>query len=544
MTAHVEDSTQGNGLRVSEQPSEMQKDILLEAQAATDKEHDLTFLKSVRLYPKAIAWSMLLSTAIIMEGYDTKLVGSLFAQPAFRKRYGSQLPNGSYQISASWQAGLSNGASIGSLIGLFMNGYISERVGFRKTMLGALAFLAVMVFIPFFAPSIEVLQVGQILMGIPWGIFQTLTTSYAAEVTPTHLRAYVTTYVNLCWVFGQLISAGVLRGTLVRTDQWSYRIPFALQWIWPVPLIVGIVFAPESPWWLVRRNRIDEAKAALLRLTSPNRIEFDVDKAIMLMVVTTENEQEAGTGTHYLDCFRGVDLRRTIISCSCWGIQILSGTGLRTYSTYFYQQAGLPTDRAFTMSIVQYAMGIVGVFVAWFLLPHFGRRTIYMWGLACLTSCLVVIGGLGSASSKSSPAFAWAIGSMLIVYTLVYDITVGPICYSLVSEVPSVRLRSKTIVLARMSYNILNIASNVITPYMLNPGAWNWGAKAGFFFGGTGLLSLVLTYFCVPEPKGRTYAELTILFQKRVSARKFSTTFVELSDANGLNRPPSTEKGD
>jgi hypothetical protein len=36
-------------------------------------------------------------------------------------------------------------------------------------------------------------------MGIPWGIFQTLTTSYAAEVTPTHLRAYLTTYVNLCW---------------------------------------------------------------------------------------------------------------------------------------------------------------------------------------------------------------------------------------------------------------------------------------------------------------------------------------------------------
>lgn len=37
-------------------------------------------------------------------------------------------------------------------------------------------------------------------MGIPWGIFQTLTTSYAAEVTPTHLRTYLTTYVNLCYV--------------------------------------------------------------------------------------------------------------------------------------------------------------------------------------------------------------------------------------------------------------------------------------------------------------------------------------------------------
>jgi SP family general alpha glucoside:H+ symporter-like MFS transporter len=41
---------------------------------------------------------------------------------------------------------------------------------------------------------------------------------------------------------------------LNRTDEWSYRIPFALQWIWPIPLMIGIAFAPESPWWLVRKN--------------------------------------------------------------------------------------------------------------------------------------------------------------------------------------------------------------------------------------------------------------------------------------------------
>ena len=51
--------------------------------------------------------------------------------------------------------------------------------------------------------------------------------------------------------------------------------------------MIGIVFAPESPWWLVRKNRLEEAKAALLRLTSPGRIEFDADQAITLMVVTT-----------------------------------------------------------------------------------------------------------------------------------------------------------------------------------------------------------------------------------------------------------------
>ncbi|KAJ5905583.1 general substrate transporter [Penicillium subrubescens] len=536
-SAHVEDK--------SATPSNYLEEVLEEANHATQREHELTLLPSLRLYPKAIAWSMFLSLAIIMEGYDTKLMGTFLAAPAFQKRYGHQYKPGKYQITAAWQAGLNNGSSVGSIIGLLLNGYVSERFGFRKTMLASLALITVLIFIPFFAPSIEVLQVGQVLMGIPWGVFQTLTTSYAAEVAPTHLRAYLTTYVNLCWVLGQLLASGVLRAVLNRTDEWAYRIPFALQWVWPIPLMIGIAFAPESPWWLVRKNRLDEAKAALLRLTSPNRIEFDVDEAVALMVVTTENEREAGTGVRYLDCFRGVDRRRTIIACCVWCVQILSGTGLRIYSTYFYQQAGLPTASAFNMTIVQYALGIVGVFIAWAMLPRFGRRTLYLWGLVILAVTLLVIGGLGVAEDFSNSSqkiqLAWAVGSLLLVYAFFYDVTIGPVCYSLVAEIPSVQLRTKSVVLARASYNILNIISNIITPYMLNPSAWNWGAKAGFFYGGTCLLSVIYTYFCIPEPIGRTYGELNVLFRQKVSARKFATTQVTLPDARELPTEPKNE---
>lgn len=126
---------------------------------------------------------------------------------------------------------------------------------------------------------------------------------------------------------------------LLRHDQWAYRIPFALQWMWPIPLIIGISFAPESPWWLIRQNRIDEARATLVRLTSPDSTsDYDIDKAVTLMSVTVARERKVGTGTRYADLFRGVDRRRTIVACACWMIQILSGTGLRVYSTYFYTQ--------------------------------------------------------------------------------------------------------------------------------------------------------------------------------------------------------------
>lgn len=195
------------------------------------------------------------------------------------------------------------------------------------------------------------------------------------------------------------------------------------------------------------------------------------------------------------------------------------------------------------MSIVQYAFGIVGVLVAWISLPRFGRRTIYLWGLAILAVVLLAIGALGVAESRSpsladsrgSIRLAWSIGSMLVVCTFFYDVTDGPVCYALVAEIPSVRLPSKSIVLAHMTYNILNIVSNIITPYMLNPSAWNWGAKAGFFYGGTCVLSFIYTYFCIPEPSGRTYAELSILFQRNVSARRFAKTQVDLAEARALD---------
>ena len=63
--------------------------------------------------------------------------------------------------------------------------------------------------------------------------------------------------------------------------------------MWPLPLAIGIFFAPESPWWLVRRQRLDDAKKSLLRLTSMNReTDFDADETVAMMVHTTSLEQK------------------------------------------------------------------------------------------------------------------------------------------------------------------------------------------------------------------------------------------------------------
>ncbi|KAF2474622.1 MFS alpha-glucoside transporter-like protein [Lindgomyces ingoldianus] len=499
-----------------------------DAAKATEVERNMTLLQGLKIYPKAVGWSILLSAAIIMEGFDIVLIANLLAVPAFKNKFGVQLADGSYEVTAAWQSGLTNGAYCGEILGLMINGIIAEKYGFKKTMISALTLVASLIFIVFFVQNIEQLLIGLILLGIPWGVFQTLTTTYAAEVCPVPLRAYLTTYVNLCWVMGQFLASGVLKGVSTRNDEWAYRIPYALQWIWPIPLIIGIALAPESPWWLVRKERLDDAKKMVLRLTSRNQaVDFSPDETVAMMQHTNEMEKMSSRGATYLDCFKGTDLYRTEICAMTWFTQAFCGSSFMGFSTYFFEQAGLDTSNAFSMSLGQYALGAVGTFLAWYLMQICGRRTLYVWGQAILCALLLIIGFCGIASKDNTGA-QWAIGTMLLIFTFVYDSTVGPVCYSLVAEMPSTRLRQKTVVLARNFYNIASIIGNILTPRMLNPSAWNWGAKSAFFWAGTCFLCFVWTYFRLPEPRGRTYGELDTLFEQRVSARKFTRTDVDL----------------
>ncbi|WWC59866.1 uncharacterized protein I303_102428 [Kwoniella dejecticola CBS 10117] len=500
-------------------------EVVDSARAAVDAEKSLTLREALRRYPKAAGWSILLSTAIIMEGFDVVLINNFYALPQFAQKYGVQLPDGKYTITAPWQAGLSNGAQVGEIIGLCINGWSSERFGYKKTMMAALSMMICAIFIPFFAKNIETLLIGEILQGIPWGVFQTLTTAYAAEISPVALRPYLTAYVNLCWVIGQVIASGVLRGVLTWDSQWAYRLPFALQWLWPAPILIGTIFAPESPWWQVRIGRHDAARNTIRSLFN-NPTEEEVENSISLMVHTNAIEKELSAGTSYWDCFKGVDLRRTEVASGAWMIQNLCGSAFMGYSTFFLEQAGLATTNAFNLSIAQYALGICGTLSSWFLMTRFGRRRLYLLGLFGMICFLVVIGGMGFISTSNSGA-QWAIGAMLLAYTALYDATVGPVCYTIVGEISSTRLRAKTVVIARVAYNIIGIVNGIIMPYFLNAQKLNWGAKTGWFWAGFCLLCFIWTFFRLPEAKDRTYGELDVLFENKVSARKFATTIVD-----------------
>lgn len=517
--------------------------IAAKGREGAEQEHKMGLLEGIRTYPWAVFWSVAVSMVIIMEGYDVVLVSALMAQPAFQRAYGTYYgPELGHQISGPWQAGLSNASVCGTIFGAYANGWVTQKFGYRNALVGSLAFLNGTIFLTFFAVDLPMLCAGCFLCGLPFGLFATLAPAYASEICPTVLRGYLANYVCFCWAAGLLLSAGIQEAFSSWTDDWAYRIPFAIQWAWPVPLICILWFTPESPWLLLRNGRKDEAEQVLRRLAIAD--EDSLKSTIAMMEHTIMVEDETGAGTSYWDCFKGTNLRRTEITCLTWVVQIADGTIMTGNPTYFFVQAGVGASAAFKLSVGTLGLAAAGVVVSWFLIYHFGRRTLYIFDIGCSLLALLAVGVASAISDSRASSFAQA--GLVMLSTLIRFATVGPVCYAIIAEISAVSLRSKTLALARISYYLVQIVGNVISPYMINPTEGNWKGKAGFFWAGSCGLILVWAFFRLPETKvssphicsefsnltnfdfqDRTYEEIDLLFDANVPARKFKTARVD-----------------
>ncbi|OAA44120.1 Sugar/inositol transporter [Metarhizium rileyi] len=485
----------------------------------TEAEHELGFWRAVQMYPQATFWSMFFCLAVVMAGFDAQIITSFYALPAFQRKYGDRVGD-HYEVAAPWQTGLGMGNPIGQAVGALASSYPLHYLGRRKTLGLCCIWSIGFVFVQFFATSIGMLCAGEVLGGLAYGFYVVIAPTYASETCPVTLRGFLTTSVNLAFVIGQFIAQGCAAGVETRLDEWAYKIPFAIQWVWPVVLLAGLPFAPESPYWLVRRGRREDARQSLLKLTS-SKHRPDVDKLLNGIEQTDLLEREYETETTYSDCFKGVSLVRTEISVMVYLIQVIGGNPLIGYANYFFEQAGLSSSDAFSMGVGNTALGFVGTVISWPLMNFFnlGRRTIYTSGMVVMTILLFVIGFL--SIPKNNTGAIWAMASLMDTWTFVYQMTVGPICFVVISEISATRLRERTIAIATAVQACASIVFTVAMPYMLNSNEANWGGKAGFLFGAISAVCLVWCYFRLPESRNRTYEELDILFQRRIPARQF-----------------------
>ena len=253
----------------------------------------------------------------------------------------------------------------------------------------------------------------------------------------------------------------------------------------------------DSQQWLVRKGRIDDAENAIKRLSS-GLTSTHAEDTIALIRHTNQIEDETNSGTSYWSCFKGVDLRRTEVACMTWAAQIWCGAPLGGTPAYFFTQAGLSASVAFAMSVGGLELACVGTIISWLLIARIGRRTLYVWGLAALFFCMLIT-GIVAAAAPSSNASSFTQAGFVVLWLLIYYLTVGPVCYAIVAEVSAVRLRDKSVCLSRTAYYISQVIGNVIQPQMINPNAADWHGKTAFFWAGTCAVFFIWAFFRLPE---------------------------------------------
>ncbi len=493
--------------------------ILEQAQRAATQQHDLTLREAFKLYRPAIGWSFLFSMGVIMAGFDPQLVGTLVAIPTFQKTFGHQLADGSYVVEAQWQSAFNLGVPVGQVIGSIGVGYPLERIGRRWTLATCCVITCIAVALQSSSQNKPQILIAELVNGVVLGAYPVIAPTYISEVTPVVFRGIGSAFVNLSFVIGQLVASGVLAGTQGRSDRWSYDIPFLCQFIFPVIILALLPFCPESPWHLVRKNKLAEAEHALKRLMHPS---LDAKAALAHIQLTTALEMEERESTSYIECFRGTDLRRTVISSMVYAIQPLVGNFLVIgYAVYFFELAGLETSDAFNLGVGLLAVGFVGTCLSWPLILRFGRRDIYNYGLVLLTLLVFLIGILDVASHTST--ISWVQSSLMVIYNFFYDLTIGPLCFVILSETSSAKLRGKTIAISTAINALINVACAVGIPYALNPDQGNMRGKLAFVFFGVTLPCLAWCFLSLPEMKGRTFDELDLMFQRKVATKEFKT---------------------
>ncbi|EME88691.1 uncharacterized protein MYCFIDRAFT_35401 [Pseudocercospora fijiensis CIRAD86] len=495
-------------------------------------EHEMPLMQALRKYWKASAWSMFVSLCVVMRAYDIEITGNFFALPAFQKRFGEVLKGHGYQVPTEWQIAMGMGAIVGQVIGAWACAIPMDRLGRRKTLALYLSITSALVFMQVFAPNIGVLTASMYLQGIIWGGYHVLAPAYASEVLPLRLRYFMTGTANLSYVIGQLLQTGITRAFINWDSDWAWRTPYAIQWVWPAILLIGLIWCPESPWWLIRKGRLDEAKKALDSLTSREMWESN-HNTLAMMVRTDLYEQELEDGATYRDCFstKNGNRRRLEICSMLFITQNFSGNPVG-FATYLFEQVGLSTANAFNMSIGLMSMNFVGAVLCAFPLTWFGRRTCWLFSLCYAQIILWPVALMCFAPNyKSNHGYAWAQSGMLISMQLSYALTIGPLGFIISSDTPSTRLRAKTLSLTATFNGATYLVLTILGPYLLNPGAVNAGAKMEFLFAGVSVFSLIWAYFRLPETKGRTYEEQDWLFSHNVPTKKFKGYVVPIEGA-------------
>lgn len=184
---------------------------------------------------------------------------------------------------------------------------------------------------------------------------------------------------------------------------------FAVEWTWPTLLVLVVWIVPESPPWLVRKDKRDAATLSLQRLHNHHA---DVDALLQDIVALAEDEKAAAivaADATYIECFKGTNWRRTRIILYANGLSQMIGATFIANAPYFLVSAGMSPTRVSMMIELGIGFGIISSFITWIVIPRYGRRPITLTGVG-IAAVLFLPMGIAGCFPHSSSAL-WSVPS-------------------------------------------------------------------------------------------------------------------------------------
>ncbi|KZW00031.1 general substrate transporter [Exidia glandulosa HHB12029] len=452
-------------------------------------------------------------------GYDTGQISDILLMPDFLLRFapckgntGDPVKDCAFQPAI---AGLVVGLlSIGTAIGALACAPIADRIGRRRVMSVMCLIFTVGVIIQVTAfTKWEQISIGRFIAGIGVGGLSVAVPMYQAETAPKQIRGTLTATYQLFITLGILVAYLFCLATRPASGSASWRIPIALGLLWSTFLGVGILAMPESPRWLIRNDRDEEARASLRKAypdvgDGPDTVEGEFRE--IKAGIMWERQQPKAT---WADCFRphNKTLYRTILGISLQTLQQL--TGVNTFFYYgatIFQSVGI--QDSFITQIILGSINFVTTFLGLYILERYGRRLPLIYGALWQSAWLFVFGAAGTAIDPSSNK---GIGTLMIVsasfFILGFASTWGPGIWILMGEMFPTRTRAKQAAMGTAANWFWNFMIAYFTPFITKAINFSYG----FIFAGCNLAAAIVVAFFVYESGGLSLEAVDRMYNDR-----------------------------
>lgn len=355
------------------------------------------------------------------------------------------------------------GAALGSVCG----GKLADYIGRRKYLL-YLSFLFLFgAFMSALAPNIANLLIARFLLGFAVGGASVTAPTFISEVAPTEMRGKLTGLNEVAIVIGQLAAfavnavIGYVWGHL--PDVWRYML--MVQALPAIGLLIGMWRAPESPRWLVSKNRGEEALAILKQIRPVERATKEFEDILTLINIEAEKKQHA-KGSLSIILNTPWILKLLLVGIVWAAAQQTTGVNvIMYYGTEILRTAGFSERISLICNVLNGVFSVGGMLIGvLFLVDRFKRKTLIVSGFALMATLHLVIAAADYTLTGDIKATAiWLLGALFVG---VMQCTMGFLTWVVLAELFPLKIRGLSMGISVFFMWIMNAIVSYLFPVM------------------------------------------------------------------------------